>query len=217
MRTRLVLPFVLLLGLFLPSAVSGQSTNSVSLNIDSTYQEAAAGTQMAFIVSASSNEGGTVSISLEPGLVLAGDPICYGPCGGPYVAERADASVIQLTLAEQVVTVGFMVKVSPQANVGNSIDINVMLIVGPDVVERTSATVLVLEPAATMSLDTSALPDTRQSYMSVYPEAARMVPGGSVLYFIQPIFWGDWRNVYPTYSVDKDSGGPESIRSTLLW
>lgn len=54
MRASLMLPLILLLGLFLPSTVSAQPMDYASVGIDPSYQEAAPGAQLAFTVSGSS-------------------------------------------------------------------------------------------------------------------------------------------------------------------
>lgn len=202
MRTRLVLPVVLLLGLFLPSAISAQPMDYASVGIDPSYQEAAPGAQLAFTVSGSSTQGGTVSVSIEAGLTLAGNPTCYSSCRGPFVSERSDATTVEVTLDGQVATFGLTVAVSPSANVGDTLNINVILVGGPQALEMSSATVLVTAAAPTTESGSGGLPDTRQAYLSVYPEAARVTPSGDVLYFIQPIFWGQWEEDFPAYSVE---------------
>ncbi len=202
MRTRLVLPVVLLLGLFLPSAVSAQPMDYASVGIEPSYQEAAPGAQLAFTVSGSSTQGGTVSVSIDSGLTLAGNPTCYSSCQGPFVSERSDATTVEVTLDGQVATFGLTVAVSPSANVGDSLNINVILVGGPQALEMTSATVLVTAAAPTTESGNGGLPDNRQAYLSVYPEAARIPPSGQVLYFIQPIFWGEWGNDFPAYTVE---------------
>jgi hypothetical protein len=173
-----------------------------SVGIDPSDQDAAPGAQLAFTVSGSTTQGGTVSVSIESGLTLTGNPTCYSSCRGPFVSERSDATTVEVTLDGQVATFGLTVAVSPSANVGDTLNINAILVGGPQAVEMSSATVLVTAAAPTTESGNGGLLDTRQAYLSVYPEAAQVTPSGDVLYFIQPIFWGDWGNRYPAYTID---------------
>lgn len=198
-----MLPLILLLGLFLPSTVSAQPMDYASVGIDPSYQEAAPGAQLAFTVSGSSTQGGTVSVSIEAGLTLAGHPTCSGPCRGPFVTGNTDTTVIEVALDGQVATFGFAVTVNPSANVGDSLDINAILVGGSQAVEMSSATVLVTAAAPTIeSANAGGSTNPKYAFLSVYPEAARIMPSGDVLYFIQPIFWGDWGNKHPAYTVE---------------
>lgn len=44
--------------------------------------------------------------------------------------------------------------------------------------------------------------DTREAYLRITPELSRVVPGGSVLFFVQPVFWGNWGDRLPDYTVE---------------
>lgn len=87
MRIYRVILLVLLLGLAMPSAAGSQPMEYASVGISPSYQEAAPGAQLAFTVTGNSTLGGTVSVSVESGLTLEGDPLCSGSCQGPFVTS----------------------------------------------------------------------------------------------------------------------------------
>jgi len=210
MRASLMLSLVLLLGLFLPATVSAQPMDYASVGINPSYQEAAPGAQLAFTVSGSSTQGGTVSVSIEAGLTLAGDPTCSGPCRGPFVTGNTDTTGIEVTLDGQVATFGFTVTVSPSANIGDSLDINAILVGGPQAVEMSSALVSVVEsvpthaPPGMPNSGSSSIPDNRLFYLGISPTLLRLAPGGEVLYHVQPVRWGMWSGPGPNVDLQID-------------
>lgn len=202
MRITWVLFIVMLVGLTVPQTALAQTSSYGSVKINPSYQEVSPGSQVSFTVSAGSSAGGAVSVAIQPGLTLVGDPSCNGPCPGIDIGRRTDGTFFFVNVYGAGITIQFTLTVSPTASIGDSIAINATLVGGTRTIEMSSAVVLVTAAAPTIESGNSGLPDNRQAYLSVYPEAARMPPSGQVLYFIQPIFWGQWEGDFPAYSVE---------------
>lgn len=198
MRTTWVFFVLTLLGLTMPLTASAQTSSYGSVRINPSYQEVSAGTQVSFTVSASSTAGGGVSVAIQPGLTLTGDPSCNGPCPGFDIRRRTDGAFFSVNV-DGAMTIQLTLTVSPSARVGDQFAINATLVGGARTVEMSSAMVHVIESAA-LPTTAATLPDpNRSAYLYTSPSAARVAPGGELLIFIQPIFSGDWE--VPEYSV----------------
>jgi hypothetical protein len=170
-----------------------------SVGISPAYQEAAPGTPLNFTVSAQSTMGGTVAITVPFGLVLVGDPICSGPCRGPFVSPRTDLTFIEVTLDGESALVSFTVLVNHQASAGATFNISATLVGGPQAVEMSSATVYVTQAAPTQP--PSAMDDNRMLYLQMNPQFLRMAPAGDALFHIQPVRWGTWTGSSPNVAI----------------
>ncbi len=206
MRTRWIFCLFLLIGLLMPSTTAAQQPppsmepEYASVGISPSYQEATPGSQLAFTVNGSSSLGGTILITVDSSLILAGDPICYGPCQGPFVRLMADATIIEVTLNGDNATVGFNATVRPSATIGDSLNINVVLVGGPQAVEMASAAIYVTGPSATQS--PSLIEDNRMLFLETSPPLLRLAPGGDVLFLIQPARWGMWSGPGPDINLE---------------
>jgi hypothetical protein len=170
-----------------------------SVGISPPYQEAAPGTPISFSVSGMSTMGGTISISVPTAMNLVGDPVCHGPCSGPFVRTSSGTTLIEVTLDGESAVVGFTVSVSTIARPGDTLNINAMLVGGPDAVEMASASVQVMAPVANQN----PLPDdNRLLYLQVNPQYLRIAPSGEALFHIQPVRWGMWSGPSPNVAVN---------------
>jgi hypothetical protein len=143
--------------------------------------------------------GGTVAVTVPFGLELVGDPVCSGPCRGPYVSPRTDLTFIEVTLDGESALVSFTVLINPQAFAGTTINIGVTLVGGPQAVEISSATVYVTQAAPTQP--PPAMDDNRLLYLETNPQFLRIAPGGDALFHIQPVRWGMWIGSSPNVAV----------------
>lgn len=207
MRTCWVFRVVLLLGLVMPSAAASQppplppvEPEYASVSVNPSYQEAAPGAQLAFTVYGSSTLGGTVSVIVGAGLDLIGDPICSGPCRGPFITSMSDATIVEVTLDGDNATIGFNATVSPSARTGDTLNINVILVGGPQAVEMASATIYVTGSIPTQA--PSAIEDNRMVFLGISPLVLRLTPGGNVLYHIQSGLWGMWSDQDPNIELE---------------
>lgn len=88
---------------------------------------------------------------------------------------------------------------SPAATIGDSLDINAILVGGPQAVEMSSATIFVSD-----SIPTQVAPsigDNRRLYLDMSPTLLRLAPEGEVLYRIQPVRWGMWSGQGPNINL----------------
>lgn len=198
-----------LLGLLAPNTAAAQiptpPTEFASVGISPSYQEVSPGAQLAFTVSALSTLGGTVLVTIGPGMTLMGDPVCSGPCGGPFVTAQAGATIVEVTLEGEDAVIGFNVALSSEVVVGDTLNINVTLVGGPQAVEMSSATIYVSStpPTQVPPVQAPESPeDNRLVYVEVSPFLLRLAPGGDVLFHIQPVRWGVWSGSSPNINLD---------------
>lgn len=194
------------------SALAGYQGGSTSISIGPDHQSAALGEIVAYTVSVSHFDpqggiqaafSGGVSVLIPSGLTLVGLPSCTAGCGYPSVSVVGQESRIEVQVdirGDERASMSFQVMVNSSATVGTSYQLSAYLLGGVNTAggsETAFATLTVTGPAA----GSGAL-DNRDVYLDVTPRLIRVAPGGSALYMILPVFWGDWRTDLPDYTVE---------------
>lgn len=188
------------------SVQAAYQTSPYSISLGPDQASAGPGEFVEYTVSVRSLQdafSGYVLVVIEDGLTVTGQPFCHTGCGPPTIEGGTDGTQIEAsvdTYAEGIASVSFQVMVDPNAIVGTSYSLTAYLLGGVNTAgssETAFATLTVIDAAPT-----SVPVDDRYAYVDVTPSLLRVAPGGSALYFIQPIFWGDWSANLPDYTVD---------------
>lgn len=190
----LAVGFLLMLAL-LPKA-SAQAQQYGDVDISPGSQSAAPGEFVTFIVSGGSSHGGTLIINIDPFLTVSGDVVCLTGCVSPEVTVRSDLTVVEVNIVGTGAAVQLTLMVNASAQPGSTLVLDSTLVGGPKAVYMASALVTVL-PASSRSTSSSS---DNYAYLVLSPGAARVAPEGTVPYFVQPIFWGDW--AIPDFTVE---------------
>lgn len=97
-------------------------------------------------------------------------------------------------------SLSFQVMVSLSAAVGSSYTLTVYLLGGVNTAGGSETAFATL--TVTGSAGGSGPVDNREAGPDVTPRLIRVAPGGSALYMILPVFWGDWSADLPEYTVE---------------
>ncbi len=165
-----------------------------------------------YTVSVGSLQGafsGSVLVIVPAGLVVTDQLQCLSGCGQPTVSGGATDTQIEFAVdiyGDEWASLSFQVRVDENAVVGTSIQLTAYLLGGVNTAggsETAFATLVVTEGVSGPgSVPDSGPLDDRQAYLDVTPRALHVVPGGWALYFVQPVFWGDWSASLPDYTIE---------------
>ncbi len=151
---------------------------------------------------------GSVLIVIPNGLTVMGQPFCQTGCGQPAVDVDAEGTQIDafVTLSgEESASFTCPVMVNTTATVGTRYSLTAYLLGGVNTAgssETAFATLTVIDAAPSSgAVPGPSLEDNREAYLDVTPRLLRVAPGGSALYFVQPVFWGMWDGNLPDYTV----------------
>lgn len=152
---------------------------------------------------------GSVLLLIPEGLKVTGQPFCQSGCGQPEVDVDTDVTEIEASFTlyeDESASLSFQVMVDTNATVGTSYNLTAYLLGGVNTAgssETAFATLTVTDaaPDSGAASDLS-LEDNREAYLDVTPSLLRVAPGGSALYFVQPVFWGMWDGNLPKYTVE---------------
>lgn len=152
---------------------------------------------------------GSVLIVIPNGLTVTGQPYCHTGCGQPAVDVDEGGTQIDafFTLSgDESASLSFQVMVDTNATAGRSYTLTAYLLGGVNTAgssETAFATLTVIDAAPSSGAAPGPSPeDNREAYLDVTPRLLRVAPGGSALYFVQPVFWGMWDGNLPGYTVE---------------
>lgn len=215
---------VLLVGVMLSLLGSGWTAASaqdgypgspawISLGPDSVT--ASPGETVSYTVSTGSSQtgfSGAVLVIVPDGLTVLGQPLCVSGCGRPFVTAGTAFTKIEASFdlyGDETASISFQVMADGNAPAGNSYQLVAYLIGGINTAggsETAHATLTVGDVGADVTPeggDPGVPPAAdRDAYLSATPTSVRVAPGGSTLYFVQPIFWGTWGEDLPDYTVE---------------
>jgi hypothetical protein len=199
------------------SAQGGDQGSPAFVRIGSSSEVTDAGKTVEFLAvihSPSTDFAGSVRVTVPAGLTVVGQPFCnpFWACGWSLAVSSAgtemESRVFQY--AGETTSFTFRATVDATAPPGSVYEIAAALLGddGTPVDPRPAVATLTVEDDGTRVTpegeETGVPPSAsdRDAYLSVTPTVVRIAPGGSTLYFVQPIFWGAWGDDLPGYTVE---------------
>lgn len=195
-------------GLITGSAQGGFPSDPHRISLGPDYVAASPGETVSYTVTVGTmldSFSGAILVTVPAGVGVVGEPFCSAGCSQPFVTVGAQNTQIEASISlygEGTASFSFQAMVDSTAPVGTSYQLAAYLLGGVNTAgssETAYATLVVADTA----LHSGPI-DNREAYLDITPWVMRTAPGGSTLYFVQPIFWGDWSGSLPDYTVEAE-------------
>lgn len=145
---------------------------------------------------------GSVLVDIPGGLSVVGQPSCATGCGQPVVSTGGGRPQIETSISiygEETATFSFQLLVEASARAGTAFNLTAYLLGGVNTAggsETAFATLVVgsgsESPSESRPASDQPGTDDLEAWLYVSPGLLRVAPGATAVYFVQPVFWGDW-------------------------